>query len=201
MNPWVRLALTLVLAWLATELGWADDCSSPEDTMDTLWVGPPLKGIMSILIAAAVNGQTIMSQVLQRPGTQPGEQGEKPQPELRLEVNTQDRRTELTPGDDEGLWAYASIRSRNAPPTLVSAASASISFSGDAGLSLSGHQQAGSRKAVYVRAVQAEGESPPVTAVLTVHAVLAGQPVAAPVTFKLGGGYELEIQTSSQWSG
>jgi acetoin utilization deacetylase AcuC-like enzyme len=32
-----------------------------------------------------------------------------------------------------------------------------------------------------------------------VRAVLAGQPVAAPVVFTLGGGYELEIRTSSAW--
>ena len=202
VNPWLRLLLTIGLVWLATELGWADDCSSPEDAMDTLWLGPPLKGIISVIIAVAVNGQTILSQVLQRPpgpGTPEGEA--PPPPELRLEVNTQDRRTDLAPGAEEGLWVYASIRARNAPPALVSAAFSSISFSGDPNLSLSAVQHSGSSKAVYVRALETSGESPPASATLAVHAVLAVQPVVAPVVFSLAGGYELEIQTSSAWRG
>jgi hypothetical protein len=168
--------------------------------MDTIWMGPPLKGIISVIIAAAVNGQTIMSQVLTRPGTKPGEQQEGPTPELRLEVVTQNRRTDLAPGAAEGLWVYASIKARNAPPALVSAASSSIGFHAPPeALSLSGQQMAGSRKAVYVRALEVEGQPPPPSATLTVRAVLAGQPVAAPVVFTLGGGYELEIRTSSAW--
>lgn len=197
MNPWLRFLLTLVLVYLATELGWADDCSTPEDAMDTLWVGPPLKGAISVIIAAAVNGQTIMTQVLKPPGDTPP--GDTPPAELRLEVTTQDRRTDLAPGADEGLWVYASIRSSNAPPPMVAAAQGSIAFAGDEALSLSAPQASGGRRAVYVRA--AEAEKPPPTATLTVTATLAGTPVAAPVVFTLGGGYELEIETSSAWAG
>lgn len=196
MNPWLRFALTLVLAWLATELGWADDCSTPEDAMDTIWVGPPIKGAISVIIAAAVNGHTIMTQVLKPPGGGPSD---GPPAELRLEVTTQERRTNLTPGADEGLWVYASIRSRNAPPPMVAAAQASIAFAGDAALSLSAPQSTGGRKAVYVRAVAAD--EPAASGTLTVSAVLAGTPVVAPVVFTLGSGYELEIQTFSTWAG
>jgi len=199
-RPWLRLALTLLVVWLVTGTGWADDCSSPEDAMDTIWMGPPLKGILSVLIAAAVNGQTILSQVLTRPGTQAGEKQEGPIPELRLEVVTQDRRTDLAPGAAEGLWVYASIRARNAPPALVNAASSSIGFhAAPETLSLSGQQGAGSRRAVYVRALDVQAQPPPTSATLTVHATLAGKPVAAPVVFSLRGGYELEIKTSSAW--
>ena len=199
-SPWLRLLLTVLLVWLASELGWADDCSSPEDAMDTIWMGPPIKGIVSVIIAVAVNGQTILNQVLTAPGSKTTDAQDAPTPELRLEVVTQDRRTDLTPGAAEGLWVYASIRARNAPPALVGAASSSISFrSSCEALALSGQQAAGSRRAVYVRAREPEGDTPPASATLMVRAVLAGQPVAAPVVFTLGGGYELEIRTSSAW--
>jgi hypothetical protein len=200
LSPWIRLLLTLLLFCLASELGWADDCSSPEDAMDTIWMGPPLKGIISVIIAVAVNGQTILNQLLTLPGSATPEAQDAPPPELRLEVVTQDRRTDLTPGAAEGLWVYASIRARNAPPPLVGAAFSSISFSSSSGaLALSGPQAAGSRRAVYVRAREPEGDAPAPSATLMVRAVLAGQPVAAPVVFTLGGGYALEIRTSSAW--
>lgn len=195
MNPWLRLALTMILAWLATSSGWADDCSTPEDAMDTIWVGPPLKGAIAVILAAAVNGQTIMSQILKPPG---GGATDQPPIELRLEVTTQGRRTDLAPGDEAGLWTYATIRASNAPPAMVAAAQASISFSGEAALLLSAPQSTGGRKAVLVRAA---AEDPPPAATLTVRATLAGRPVVAPVVFTLGSGYELEIRTSSEWDG
>lgn len=199
-SPWLRLLLTVLLVWLASELGWADDCSSPEDAMDTIWMGPPIKGIVSVIIAVAVNGQTILNQVLTTPGSKTSDAQDAPTPELRLEVVTQDRRTDLTPGGAEGLWVYASIRARNAPPALVGAASSSISFNASSeALALSGQQAAGARRAVYVRAREPEGDAPPASATLMVRAVLAGQPVAAPVVFTMGGGYELEVRTSSAW--
>lgn len=203
-RPEVRLLTTLALVLAVCSLGWADDCSSPEDTMDTLWIGPPIKALISAVIVVAVNGETILTQVLQAAGDggASGEEGEEaPDPPLfRLNVNTEGRRTTLQVGSDQGLWVYASIQVVNPPPDLdLAGMVAEIGFSGEPALQLSGAQIQRARKAVYVKAVSPADGSAPEKATLTVSAVLAGRPVTAPVNFTLSGGYELVVETHSEW--
>ncbi|MEW6281312.1 MAG: hypothetical protein AB1758_22065 [Candidatus Eremiobacterota bacterium] len=198
MSDRLRVLLTLGLVLLLWQLGWADDCSTPEDAMDTIWVGPSIKGLISAVIAVAVNGRTILTQVLG--GGQPRSGDQKP-PMFRLEVVTQNRRTDLVPDAEEGIWVHAWVRVVNPPPGYSPLAdTASIAFTEDQALHLSAPQMTGSRKAVYVRAVTPPGGEAPARATLNVSATLAGQPVAAPVTFSLGGGYRLEVTTYSEWS-
>jgi len=195
----LRLVVTALLVWLAHEAGWADDCSTPEEAMDTIWVGPPFKGLAAVIIAAAVNGQTSMTQILKPPAAD-GAKSEGPAAELRLEVTTQDMLTSLSVGDSQGRGVQAWIRAVNAPPALVGAATASIAFQTTSPcLQVSPTQQVGRRKSVRVRAVAGADGSVPEEAVLTVRAVLAGQPVVAPVNFQLEGGYRLVVKATSEW--
>lgn len=192
------MVLGLVLA--LRSLGWADDCSSPEDAMDTTWIGPPIKGLVSTIISAAVNGQTVMTKILKPPGDKPADPKEKP-PFYRLNLNTQNRRTDLAL-DGEGLWVYAWVQVVNPPPGFdAAAATDSIAFSSDDSLSLSAPQGVGGRKAVYVKGVTPPGGEAATSGSLAASVVLAGQPVRASVTFQLSAGYELVVSASSEWSG
>lgn len=192
------MVLGLVLA--LRSLGWADDCSSPEDAMDTSWIGPPIKGLVSTIISAAVNGQTVMTKILKPPGDKPPDPKEKP-PFYRLNLNTQNRRTDLAL-DGEGLWVYAWVQVVNPPPGFdAAAATDSIVFSADDSLSLSAPQGVGGRKAVYVKGVTPPGGDAAASGTLAASVILAGQPVRASVTFQLSAGYELVVTATSEWTG
>lgn len=190
----------MLLAWLAllTAAGWADDCSSPEDAMDTIWLGPPIKGIISTVIAVAVNGSTIFS----KPSGPPPEDGQKPDKQTRIElkVDTEGARTELEMDDPEGIWCYATVQVTNPPEGFsVEGAIASIRFSGADWLELGSPQLRADKKAVYVTAVKRGEGTPAPKATLTVNAVLNGEPVTAPVEFTLLGDLKLEVETFSEW--
>lgn len=190
----------LVLGWLAlsTALGLADDCSSPEDAMDTIWLGPPIKGIISTVIAVAVNGSTIFS----KPSGPPPEDGQKPDKQTRivLKVDTEGARTELAIDDPEGIWCYATVEVSNPPEGFsVEGAIASIGFSGADWLELGNLQQRAGKKAVYVTAVKRGEGAPAPKATLTVNAVLNGEPVTAPIEFTLLSDLRLEVETWSEW--
>lgn len=198
-SPKVQQAVMLMgFVLLLRHLALADDCSSPEDAMDTWYVGPPVKGLVSTVIAVSVNGKTILTKWL-KPATPPDKDSQPPF--YRLNASSQDRRTDLVLDGSEGLWVYAWISVTNPPPGYdAAAATEAIGFSAPDCLQLSEPQLAGSRKAVHVRAITPASGEAPSSATLICSATLSGQPVVAPMPFALQGGYEMVVTTSSEWS-
>lgn len=194
--------LTPLLILALWHLGLCDDCSSPEDAMDTWWIGPPIKGLVSAVIVGVVNGETIIRTVL---GGKPAEgesDSDEPGPEFSLDVTTQDHQTELSLDAEEGLWVYAAVRVIRPPPGYNPMADLrTVHFSGPAHLSLSSPQLRGATKAVQVKAVTPADGSAPSEATLTVSATLAGNPISLPVHFTISGGYRLVVRTRSEFAG
>jgi hypothetical protein len=200
MRYWLPPLLVLIL-W---SLGLCDDCSSPQDAMDTWWVGPPVEGLVGAVIVGVVNGETIINTIFNKPPAEGGEGDEEDEdpPEYTLDVTTQDHQTELMLDSDEGLWVYAAVRVINPPPGYSPMDDlASVSFSGPPQLSISAPQMRGQTKAVMVKAVTPPDGSEPKSATLTVSATLGGNPMSLPVNFTISGGYKLVVTTRSEWSG
>lgn len=198
--PYWLIALIFLALW---SLGLCHDCSSPEDAMDTWWVGPPLKTAIATVIAAVVNGETVISTILS--GGETGEEtdDEEKQSKFTLDVTTEDQQTTLVLDAPEGLWVYASVEAINPPEGYNPMADLqTVSFSGPSHLSISAAQMRGQTKAVQVRAVSPGGDaSPPKEATLTVSATLNGNPISVPVVFTIDQGYKLVVTTRSEWSG
>ena len=167
--------------------------------MDTWWIGPPLKGLASAVIAVAVNGKTILVKVLKP--VAPGKPDDPPPPLYRLNLDSQAHRTTLAYDEPQGLWVYASIEVINPPEGFdIVAAAESISFEAEPPLRLSEAQLQGTRKAVQVTA-QSSDESSATSATLVAHAYLAGQSLSAPLLLNLNQGYQLVIECRSEYLG
>lgn len=199
--PYWLIALVILALW---SLGLCDDCSSPEDAMDTWWVGPPVKAAISAVIAAVVNGETVISTIIKGGdgGDEEGEEDEEEPPQFTLDVTTQDHQTTLVLDSPEGLWVYAAVKVINPPEGYNPLADLqTVSFSGPTHLSVSSAQTRGQTKAVQVRAVSPADGDPPKEATLTVSASLNGNPISVPVNFTIDQGYKLVVTTRSEWAG
>lgn len=198
--PYWLIALIFLALW---SLGICDDCSTPEDAMDTAGVGPPIKAAISAIIAAVVNGETILTTIIKGDGGDEESDEDEDPSEFTLDVTTEDQQTTLVVDAPEGLWTYASVRVVNPPEGYNPLADLqTVAFSGPSHLSISAAQMRGDTKAVQVRAVSPGGDQDvPREATLTVSATLNGNPISVPVVFTIDQGYELVITTRSEWLG